>query len=465
MDKYSHYHLIGIGGIGMSGIAQLLLRSGLKVSGSDLKESSITEELRELGAQIFIGHEPENIKGASLIVYSSVIKEDNVEIIEAKRAGIPLLKRAQALAQLMKDKIVITVTGSHGKTTTTSLVSYLLLEAGLLPTVAIGGILRNIDTNACLGNGDFFVAEADESDGSFLYYRPKYSIITNIDREHLDYYKEFRNELDAFREFLNKTQVDGCVFCCDDDVNLKSILKDYKNRYVLFGLTDSADIYPKNIVMKGLSSEFDCFYKNKFTQAPRAKAGFIGRFHLALGGQHNISNALSVIALGLELGIDLEFMKSALEHYKGAKRRLEIKFNDLGFLVIDDYAHHPTEIMATLSAVRNLKQNRIIAVFQPHRYTRTKLLLDEFSASFDLADYVIVTDIYPASESPIEDINARCIYDKIKERTLNKKIVFLPKEEIVAHILGIVKPNDLVIMLGAGDIVKICDDLVEKLKR
>lgn len=450
-----HYHLIGIGGIGMSGIAQLLLCKGLKVSGSDLKESKLTEELRESGAEVFIGHNPKNIQGAKIIIYSSAIKEDNPEIRAAKECGIPLLKRAEALAQLMQDKIVITVTGSHGKTTITSLVSYLLLEAGLLPTVAIGGILKNIDTNVYLGEGDFFVAEADESDGSFLYYQPKYSIITNIDYEHLDYYKEFQNEIGAFREFVNKTKEGGCVFCCDDDINLKNILKDYKNRYVLFGLKDTADIYPKNIKIEGLTCEFDCFYNHKF----------INRFYPALGGMHNISNALSVIALGLELGIDLEFIKKTLTYYKGAKRRLEIKFDASGLLVIDDYAHHPTEIKATLQAVRNLNSQRVIAVFQPHRYTRTKLLLDEFGKSFDLADYVIVTDIYPANETPIEEINARSIPNKIKEHSPDKEIHFLPKDQIVAHLLEIMKPDDLVITLGAGDITKVSDELVEKLKR
>lgn len=448
----------------MSGIAQLLLRCGIKVSGSDIKESKIIQELKEQGAKIFIGHNPSNIKGASLIIYSSAIGEDNPEIIEAKRAGIALLKRAQALAKLMENKTVITVSGSHGKTTTTSLASYLLLEAGLLPTVAIGGILRNIDTNAYLGGGEFFVAEADESDGSFLYYRPKYSIITNIDREHLDYYKEFGNELDAFREFLNRTEEGGCVFCSADDMNLKSIIKDYRNRYIMFGLKDNADIFPRNILLKGLTSEFDCFCNNKFIPHLNKGAGFIDRFCLALGGEHNISNALSVIALGLELGIDLKFIKRALAQYKGAKRRLEIKFDKNGFLLIDDYAHHPTEIMATLKAVRNLKQNRIIAVFQPHRYSRTKLLLEEFGRSFDLADCVIITDIYPAGEPPIEAINGRLVFNKIKERTPDKEIIFLPKEGIVTHLLEIIKPDDTVIMLGAGDIAKICDELAQKLK-
>jgi UDP-N-acetylmuramate--alanine ligase len=450
----NHYHLIGIGGIGMSGIAQLLLRRGFEVSGSDLKESKIIDELKKIGAKIFIGQHPDNIKDAKTVVYSSAIKKDNPEIIEAKKLGIPILKRAQALAGLMQDKTVITVTGSHGKTTTASLVSYLLLEAGLQPCVAVGGILKNIDTNSYLGTGKFFVAEADESDGSFLYYYPKYSIITNIDREHLDYYREFENELSAFREFLNKTEKEGCVFCCDDDENLKTILKDYKNRVLLFGLQDTADIYPKDIKFMGLASEFDCFFKGKL----------MGRFQLALGGRHNISNALSVIALGLEIGIVLEIIKQALKNFKGAGRRLEIKFSDSNYLVIDDYAHHPTEIKATLEAIRNLKNDRTIAIFQPHRYTRTKLLLEEFSMSFDLADYIIITDIYPAGESPIDGISGRCIYDKIKERSRDKKISFLPKEEIVKQVSGILKTGDLIITLGAGDIVKTSDELVGMLK-
>jgi len=449
-----HYHLIGIGGIGMSGIAQLLLRQGIKVSGSDLKESKITEELKKLGADIFIGHDSKNIKGADLIVYSSAIGEDNPEVREAKRQGISMVKRAEALARLMEDETVITVTGSHGKTTTSSLVAYLLLQAGLCPTVAVGGVIRNIDTNACLGDGKFFVAEADESDGSFLYYRPKYSIITNIDYEHLDYYKDFKNEISAFGEFINKTRDNGCVFACSDDVNLKDLFKNYENKYVFFGLKDGAHIYPKNIRIKGLSSEFDCFYKDKF----------IDRFYLALGGQHNISNALSVIALGLELGIGLKFIKDTLSDYKGAKRRLEIKFDGKDYLLIDDYAHHPTQIKATLSALKNLKFNRLIAVFQPHRYTRTKLLSAEFAKSFDLADYIILTDIYPAGERPLEGVSTKLIYDKIKERAPSKQIYFLGKEEIAAHILKIIKPQDLLVTLGAGDIVRICDELVEKIK-
>ena len=438
----------------MSGIAKLLLNRGSKVSGSDVKISPITQELQDLGAEIFIGHRPENIQGADVLVYSSAIKESNPEIIAAGKKQLPILKRAQALADLMKEKIVITVAGSHGKTTTTSLVSYLLLEAGLFPTVAIGGILKNIDTNAYFGKGNFFVAEADESDGSFLYYRPKYSIVTNIDREHLDYYKSFQNELNAFREFLEQTEDGGCVFCCSDDENLKTMLKGYKKRHLLFGLKPGADIYAKNIEMKGLSCRFDCFLKDKFVDS----------FQLALGGEHNVSNSLAVIALGLELGIDLRFIKKTLAGYKGARRRLEIKFSDRGIMVIDDYAHHPTEIRAALGAVKNLKHDKLIAVFQPHRYTRTKLLLNEFAASFNLADYIILTDIYPASEQPIEGVDAKVLLGLIKKQAPGAHVVYLPKEEIAAHLLTVLKPNTIVLALGAGDIIKVSDELVERLK-
>ncbi|MDD2927908.1 MAG: UDP-N-acetylmuramate--L-alanine ligase [Candidatus Omnitrophica bacterium] len=452
MEK--HYHLIGIGGIGMSGIAQLLLAYGHKVSGSDLKENRITASLKESGAQVFLGHNAGNIRGAHTVIFSSAIKEDNPELIEAKKQNLPLVVRARALAELMQDKTVITVSGSHGKTTTTSLVSYLLLEAGLLPTVAIGGILKNIDTNACLGSGKFFVAEADESDGSFLYYKPKYSIVTNIDREHLDYYKSFEKEIDAFREFLNRTDDAGCVFCSSDDANLINILKSYRKKYVLFGLKETSQIYPKNIQLEGLASAFDCYRKDKF----------VARFNLALGGEHNISNALAVIALGIELGIDLKFMQKALSGYKGARRRLEIKFKDHDYTLIDDYAHHPTEIRATLKGVANLKSKRSIAIFQPHRYTRTQLLLDEFAQSFNAIDRLVITDIYAASEPPIPGVNARLLCEKIKEHNPGKTVDFVPKEKIVEYILGILEPGDQVITLGAGDIAKVSDELAERLQ-
>ncbi len=449
-----HYHLIGIGGIGMSGIAHLLLKCGEKVSGSDVKSGKNTDTLREMGAEIVIGHRAENIRGAQVVVYSSAISEENPELVLARTLGVPLMKRAEALAELMKNKTVITVAGSHGKTTTTSLVSCLLLEAGLKPTVAVGGVLRNIGSNACMGEGAYFVAEADESDGSFLCYDPAYSIVTNIDREHLDYYKSFDAELDAFRKFLGKTKDDGCIFCCDDDPALKKLLAGIKKKCILFGLTERAHIYPRTVEFKGLSSEFDCYYRKKM----------IGKFYLSLGGRHNVSNALSVIALGLELGIDIEVIKRTLRTYKGAGRRLEIKFSGEHAMLIDDYAHHPTEIRATLAAARQLNAKRLIVVFQPHRYSRTQLLLDEFGRCFSDADYVIVTDIYPAGEQPIEGVTGNRVYEKIREYEPHKEACFLPKDKIAGYLFEILQPGDCIMTLGAGDIVKLCEMMAEELK-
>ena len=449
------YHFIGIGGIGMSGIARLFLRRGFPVSGSDLKHTPIIDELASAGARISIGHDAKYARGAAVVVYSSAIGSDNPEITEANISGIPLIKRAEALSLLMKDKTVITVSGSHGKTTTTSLVSCLLLEAGLDPTVAVGGIIKNIGANARLGRGEYFVAEADESDGSFLYYRPDYSIITNIDREHLDYYGTFELELGAFAEFMRKTNAQGCLICCGDDPNLRMLLQDSKLKHILFGLGRDNDIYAGQICFEGLSSEFDCFYKDKL----------IGRFELALGGEHNISNALSVIALGLELGIDIAIIKKALSGYKGAGRRLEVKFRGTGFMVVDDYAHHPSEIKATLEAAKKLSPKRMIVVFQPHRYSRTKLLLDEFAGAFDAADCLIITDIYPAGEPPLEGVSAKAIFDKIRVRSAQKTIFYLAIDKIRPHILAMLESGDLVMTLGAGDITKVGDELAQDLKR
>jgi len=452
MSKY--YHFIGIGGIGMSGIAQLMLESGFKVSGSDLKENRITHQLAGHGARIFLGHSAQNISGQDVVVCSSAITEDNPEVKQARALGLPVIRRAQALAQLMQDKTAITVAGSHGKTTTTSLVSCMLMEAGLCPTVAIGGILNNIQTNACLGAGKFFVAEADESDGSFLNYEPQYSIITNIDREHLDYYHDFNRELDAFGQFIQRTKKGGVVFACSDDLNLLKLMRAYQGKVVLFGFNDPADIRPRNIAFMDLASDFDCYFKNKF----------IARFHLPLGGNHNISNALGVIGLGMELGIDRERIRTSLAGYQGAGRRLEVKFRNDKYLVLDDYAHHPSEIKATLAAIANLKAKRRLVIFQPHRFSRTQLLLDDFATSFTQADQLIITDIYAASEKPIEGVDARALITKVKNANPSLEVIYLPKEEILLHLLVMIQEGDLVITLGAGDIVRVSDALSQKLK-
>lgn len=449
-----HIHLIGIGGIGMSAVAQLLLNMGWRVSGCDLKENDLINHLRKAGVCVWIGHNSWHLKTVDTVVYSSAIPEDNPEIQEAKLRGIRLMKRAETLAYLMQDKTVVSVTGMHGKTTTASLASYLLSEAGLFPTVAVGGILHNLGGNALFGKGRFFVAEADESDGSFLYYHPDYSIITNIDYEHLDYYRDFNFLLESFRRFINQTKDGGCLFCWRDDPYLNNLLRGYKNRVVFFGLGQDADICALNIILDGLTGEFDCFWDRKF----------IGHFKISLGGRHNILNALAVVALGLELGIDAQLIKGALVKYQGTRRRLQIKFRSSDYSVLDDYGHHPTEIKATLEAVRLLNPRRLLVIFQPHRYTRTKLLLDSFASCFDLADCAIITDIYPAGESPIEGVSGYSIYERLKSRK-HPQAQFLPKENILDYVIKILKPQDVVLILGAGDITKISDELAEVLKR
>ncbi len=453
--RHKHYFFIGIGGIGMSGIARLMLERGIKVSGSDLKESEVTAGLKSLGARIFIGHNQENLSGCDAVVYSSAIKADNPEFAAAVKAGISVIKRAQALAELMEDKIVVTVTGSHGKTTTTSLAAYLLLEAGFSPTMAIGGILKNIDQNASQGKGRFFVAEADESDGSFLHYRPKYSNITNIDLEHMDQYRTFDKVLAAYQEFIDLTAADGCLFCCSDDENLMRLARGYKGKLVSFGLKKEADIQARNIDFSGLASDFDLLAQGKF----------IARLHLALGGEHNISNALSVAALGLELNIRPEIIARVFSGYKGAGRRLDVKFQNLDYTIIDDYAHHPTEIKATLAALKHTQPLRIVAVFQPHRYSRTQLLLEEFGQCFADADAVVLTDIYPAGEPAIPGVSAQQVLEKIKENFPDKTIEYAAKEDIPAKVLGLLRPGDTLIMLGAGDIIKVSDGVVEEIKK
>ena len=454
----------------MSAVAQLLLKKGWRISGCDLKENGLIKNLRQAGVLVWVGHNRQHLEAVDTVVYSSAIPEDSLEIQEAKRRGIQLMKRAEILSLLMQDETVITVTGMHGKTTVASLASHLLSEAGLLPTVAVGGILHNLGGNAFLGNGKFFVAEADESDGSFLYYQPDYSIITNIDYEHLDYYGNFDSLQEAFRRFINQTKDNGCLFCWRDDPYLSNLLRDYKKRVVFFGLGQDADFCASHITLQGLTSEFDCYWDRKF----------IGHFKIGLGGRHNILNTLAVIALGLELGIDSKQISAALIGYRGARRRLQIKFKSKEILVLDDYGHHPTEIKATLEAVRLLNPQCLLVIFQPHRYTRTKFLLDSFVNCFDLADHLIITDTYPAGESPIEGASSYSIYEKLRTRKY-PQAQFLSKGNILNYTLDFldhyanlqyqrrqgqqVGGELVVLVLGAGDITKVSDELAEVLKR
>ncbi|MFH1201349.1 MAG: UDP-N-acetylmuramate--L-alanine ligase [Candidatus Omnitrophota bacterium] len=449
-----HIHFIGIGGIGMSGIAQLYLEKGVVVSGSDLKMSPITEKLISQGAKIYIGHSPANINGADTVIYSSAIKDDNPEFIEVAKRNITVLKRAEALAGLMQEKVAITISGAHGKTTTTSMISSLLEEAGLAPTVASGGIVRNFKTNAWSGSGKYFVAEADESDGSFLYYQPTYSVITNIDREHLDYYHEFDYIKEAFRDFMLKTKDNGIIFYNGDDHNLKDIKRQIDKRGLSFGLSKYNDVYPRGVKLKGFSSEFNCIHKGKN----------LGQFCLNIPGLHNISNSLVVIALGLELGLAPDTIRKSLGSYRGTQRRLEVKldFNDIK--VIDDYAHHPTEIKATLEAVRSLKHNRLLVIFQPHRYSRLKFLFDEFVKVLTNSEHLILSDLYPASEPPIPGITSENLAFKIRDCG-HPDVRFVPKSNLCDCILRQVGAGDIVLFMGAGDIGHTADELARRIKK
>mgnify|MGYP001573545760 CR=1 FL=1 len=448
-------HFIGIGGIGMSGIASILVDQGYVVSGSDMKESPVTRKLSGRGIKVFIGHSPAYLEDKDVVVYSSAIKEDNPELLAARENGLLILRRAQMLAKLMRDKTCVAVSGAHGKTTTTALASHLLREAGFCPTAAIGGILRNLDDNCCFGQESrFFVAEADESDGTFLYYHPDYPIITNIDREHLDYYQSWEDIVAAYRKFIFNSKDKGCLFCGGDDRTLREITRDYKKRIVYFGLSLENDFYPEDIILNEFSSFFSYCYRGKT----------LGKIILPLAGRHNISNCLSVIALGHELNIPQKIIQSALASFQGTERRFQLKGDSFGIKIIDDYGHHPTEIKAVLAAARNVRHQRLIVVFQPHRFSRTKFLFEEFAVSFEGADQLLLTDIYAASEKPIEGVSAESLCARIKEKSSGIEAVYLKRENIVEHLLKSIKGGDLIITLGAGDIGKLSDELVGRIK-
>ncbi len=442
-----HIHFIGIGGIGVSGIAQLALQRGDVVSGSDIKESRITSKLSKLGAKFFQGHSPNNIAGADLVVYSSAIRKDNPEMVEAIKRGIPIMRRAEFLSELMAQKKVITVTGAHGKTTTSSLAAKLLLETGFNPTVAVGGIFREDGDNAKFAKSDYFVAEADESDGTFLCYKPTYSIITNIDREHMDFYKTYENLLASFEKFVKQTVTVGCVFYCHEDEVLKKIVKNSAVRGVSFGFSSEADINARDICLAQCHLSFSVYRKNNK----------LGDISAALMGRHNVLNILAVVGLGLELGLSLGIIKKAIAGFRGVERRFQVKRDDENIIIVDDYAHHPTEISATIDAAKIVPNRRLVVVFQPHRYSRTESLLDDFSKCFNKSDYLVITDIYAAGEEPVAGIDARKIVDNIRLKT-KQDADYVPKDRLIEHLKDKIKRNDLVLFLGAGDITKISDE-------
>lgn len=451
-SKQRHVHFVGIGGIGVSGIAQLALKRGDVVSGSDVKRSLITDKLAQMGARIFIGHEAANIAGADLVVYSSAIRFDNPEMAAARSASVPSKKRAEFLSDLMKDKTVLTIAGAHGKTTTSSLSAKLLASAGLCPTAAVGGILREDGDNVQCGDSPYFVAEADESDGSFLCYTPTYSIITNIDLEHMDFYKTYENLLASFDAFIGRTKPGGCLFYCREDKALTDLVARQSARSISYGFSSQADIWAENIVVGACHLSFSC----------RRQGRILGDLALRLAGRHNALNALAVVALGLELGIAFDVIRAALADFKGVERRFQVKREDKDWLVVDDYGHHPTEIAATIAAARACNRTRVVTVFQPHRYTRTKDLMEQFARCFAGCDQLIITDIYAASEPPLEGVSAIQMVDAVR-RSTGQSVVYMPKDEIVAGLGAIAKPGDLILFLGAGDITKTSDEFAKRI--
>ncbi len=454
LKQYKAIHFVGIGGIGMSGIAQVLHTLGYQVTGSDLKESETTRRLASLGIPVTIGHSPENIKNAQVVVISSAVGSENPEARTAARNGVPVIPRAEMLAELGRLKYGVLVAGSHGKTTTTSLIATLLARAGLDPTVVIGGRLNAFGSNARLGRGDFLVAEADESDGSFLKLSPTIAVATNIDREHMEFFKSMHALRGAFLEFLNKVPFYGLDIVCAEDAQLRGLLPDIKRRVLTYGLREDADLRAVNVRKDAMSVEYDVFMKGKE----------LFRVRLPIPGDHNVLNSLAAVGAALELDIGPDVIRDALQEFEGIGRRLELKGRAGGINVYDDYGHHPTEVRAT---VKSLKEacggSRLFVVFQPHRFTRTRDLMEEFSVSFGHADRLLLMDIYPAGERPLEGITSETLFQLVTREIGEKGSYVKDGKGALAHLSKNLRPGDVVLTLGAGDVWKVAEGLVKRL--
>lgn len=462
-------HFIGIGGIGMSSIAEILHNLGYQITGSDMAENYVVERLRKNGIRVDIGHKPENVQGASVVVRSTAVKTDNPEVKAALEAQIPVVRRAEMLAELTRLKNTIAIAGSHGKTTTTSLVAAVLQAAAFDPTVINGGIINSIGSNAQLGQGDWLVVEADESDGTFIKIPSTIGVITNIDPEHLDYWGTFNKLLDGFRQFIERMPFYGFAAVCVDDTNVRTLYNTVEDRRLIsYGMhSDDADLRAVDIVQSGMESHFNIVLSPRFAQARGVER--IEGMKLCVPGKHNILNALSAVIVGLELGIDIDIIKQALAGFNGVKRRFTKTGEVHGITVIDDYGHHPAEIAATLSAARTVAgKNKVIAVMQPHRYTRLSHLFDDFAACFKDADHVIITDVYTAGESPIAGADKDALVKAVKIQGKDAHPLNLnANEDEAAAIARLVKPlvakGDYIICLGAGSISKWAYALPERL--
>ncbi len=457
--KLQRIHFVGIGGIGMSGIAEVLLTLGYGVSGSDLKSSAVTERLHSLGAIIFECHRAENVQGADVVVTSSAIDPANPEVVEARNRHLPVIQRAEMLSELMRLKYGIAIAGMHGKTTTTSMVAAVLAAGGLDPTVVVGGRVDSMGSNARLGTSQYLVAEADESDRSFLKLSPILSVVTNIDREHMDCYADLADVENTFVEFMDRVPFYGMVICCNDNDHLRAILPRVRRRVVTYGHREGSDFQISDVELDHkqfeVTSRFDVTYKGKR----------LGIFELHVPGEHNVLNATAAIAVGIGLDIPAEKIRAALKQFRGVDRRFQLKGEAGGVRVIDDYGHHPTEIRATLSAARQYAgPGKVHVIFQPHRYTRTYLLMDEFATAFKDADSVTVLDIYAASEQPIAGVSGLALSQKIDCRGGSRAEFAVSFDAALDSVSEQARPGDIVLTLGAGNVSQLGPQLVQRLK-
>ncbi len=452
--KLNHIHMVGIGGTGMNGIAEVLLNLGYRVSGSDLQENDATRRLRGLGATISIGHRAENLRDADVVVISSAVREDNVEVEKARTRLIPVIPRAEMLAELMRMKNGIAVAGSHGKTTTTSMTALVLEAGGFDPTIIVGGRLNTIGANAKLGAGDFMVAEADESDRSFLFLSPFIAVLTNIDEEHLDQYRGLDDLKTTFVNFANKVPFYCPVILCLDDPSLQSIIPQIERRVITYGFSAQSDLTARDWTFDEFRSSSTLFSRGKR----------LGTMRLQVPGLHNILNAMAAAAVGLDLDIPARTILEALESYTGTGRRFELRKVVDDIMVVEDYAHHPTEIKATLEAARRGWPRRVVAVFQPHRYTRLSKLMTVFATAFNQADVLVLTEIYPAGEDPIPGVSGKALYEEVRQFG-HKQVHFEPDLKNLPGLLRtLLAPGDILLVLGAGNISRTIPDIIARLE-
>src|SRR5438093_2468705 len=453
--RYQQIHFVGIGGSGMCGIAEILLNLGYRVTGSDLKRNDAIERLERLGAKVFVGHEASHVEGAHVVVFSSAVASDNIEVQVAQHRQIPAIPRAEMLAELMRLKYGIAVAGTHGKTTTTSMVAAVLAEGHFDPTIVVGGRVTSLGSNARLGQGEYLVAEADESDGSFLKLAPTIAVVTTVDAEHLDHYGSLDAICDAFVAFVNKVPFYGSAVLCLDQPNIQLLIPRIEKRIITYGLESGAELVARRLHLTGMTSRFEVFQRGSL----------LGELTLQIPGRHNVLNALAAVGVALDLDIPFAAIQKALAGFSGVQRRFQIRGRARGVTVVDDYGHHPAEIRATLAAAKAGFDCRIVTVFQPHRYTRTRDLRQEFLTAFNQADVLIVLDIYAAGEAPIPGVTAEDLAEGIRAHG-HRDVTYLggDRARVVTHLGEVTRPGDLVLTLGAGDVGLLGPELLKRLE-